>query len=36
MVVNVEEPLADTDRLLVVVGSVVELPGALTEDCAVS
>lgn len=32
--VNVEEPLADADGLLV-VGSTVVLPGAVTDDCAI-
>lgn len=35
MVVSVEEPLAGTDVLLVVVGRTVVLPGAVTDDCAI-
>lgn len=33
--VSVEEPLADTDGVLVVVGSTVVLPGPVTDDCAI-
>lgn len=34
MVVNVDEPLADTDGVLVVGGSIVVLSELVTDDCA--
>lgn len=35
MVVNVEEPLKDAIEVLVVGGTTVVLPGAVTDDCAI-